>query len=264
MARLIEFFTRTGRAGPRPVRRGRRDAARGGHRARPAAGASASSSSRAGSRVFERGRARPVGRARRPGPGARRPRHGRPGRTAQRSIRRAASCAVGDALAVLPDARRRLGRLRRDRSAVQPPAADDDGRRHARRDAREPPDRLRDGHRLAASTSPTPPTIPTFLDADGRRLRRAAARPPRGPLCGRHRARRLPGRAVPVHRLRSRRAGRPTPGSCPRATSSGTRRGPGCGRTAIRARSSRTSSTSTSSCCARSRRVRRLRRRDSR
>ena len=73
-----------------------------------------------------------------------------------------------------------------------------------------------------------------------------------GPLRGGHRPRRLPGRALRVHRLGPGGAGDRGRASCPRATSSGTRRGRGCGRTAIRGRSSRTSSTSTSWCCARS------------
>ena len=55
---------------------------------------------------------------------------------------------VGDALAVLPTHGRRLGGSRGDRPAVQPAAPDDDGRRTARRAAREPPDGLRDGHRF--------------------------------------------------------------------------------------------------------------------
>ena len=65
------------------------------------------------------------------------------------------------------------------------------------------------------------------------------------------RPRRLPGRPLPVHRGRPRGARRPRRASSPRATSRGTRPGRGCGRTATRGRSCPTSCTSTSSCCAR-------------
>ena len=53
---------------------------------------------------------------------------------------------------------RRVDRLRRDRSALQRPAAADDGGRQAGGGVREPADRLRDGHRLTRRTSRTPPT----------------------------------------------------------------------------------------------------------
>ena len=91
---------------------------------------------------------------------------------------------------------------------------------------------------------------PTFLDRMERvfgELERVL-RPRR--LRGGHRARRVPGRALRLHRLGPRRRGRRPSGSSPRAISSGTRRGRGCARTAIRAPSSRTSSTSTSWCSA--------------
>ena len=100
-------------------------------------------------RVYERRRARPARRARRRW-GRTSPTSGTADPGGPRGVRsvRAASCGVGDALAVLPTLAERIDRLRRDRPAVQPPAADDDGRRHAGRDARQPADRLRDGHRL--------------------------------------------------------------------------------------------------------------------
>ena len=93
---------------------------------------------------------------------------------------------------------------------------------------------------------------PAFLDRMGAVFGELRAGAARRPLRGRHRPRRLPGRAVRLHRLGPGGAGRRPPASCPRATSSGTRPARGCGRTAIRGRSSRTSSTSTCWCCARS------------
>ncbi len=68
-------------AGARPVRRGRRDAPRGGHRPRAATGDRHRARAALG-RGLRRCRARPVGRARRRRAAARRPRHRRPGRTA--------------------------------------------------------------------------------------------------------------------------------------------------------------------------------------
>ncbi len=70
------------RARARPVRRGRRHAARGGHRARPAPGARHRARAAVGDRVRV-GRPRPRVRARRARPRARRPRRGRPGRAAR-------------------------------------------------------------------------------------------------------------------------------------------------------------------------------------
>ena len=102
---------------------------------------------------------------------------------------------------------------------------------------------------------------PDYADVprpDGGGLRRAGPGPAAGPLRGRHRPRRVPGRPLPVRRVGPRGARRTRPGSCPRATSSGTRPGRGCGRTAIRGSSSRTSPTSTSSCCGATRRPVRL------
>ena len=101
MARLIEFFSQTGRARARPVRRRRRDAARRGHRPRTAAGHRHRARSALGGRL-RRCRARPVGRARRRGAGAGRPRHRRSGRPAAVRPVRASSCASGTPLAVLP------------------------------------------------------------------------------------------------------------------------------------------------------------------
>ena len=115
----------------RPVRRGRRHVARGGHRPRPAAGDRHRARAALGGDLRGR-RARPVRRARRPRSGARRPRRRgsrrpagvRPVGAAARRRRRAGGPA---------DHGRRLGRSRGDRSAVQPAAPDDDGRRAARR-----------------------------------------------------------------------------------------------------------------------------------
>ena len=156
---------------------------------------------------------------------------------------------VGDAAVVLPTIETGLGRLRRDRPAVQPAAADDDGRRRARRDPRQPPDRLRDGHRPAGRPRerrrlpgvPRPDGAWSSASCGGSCARVAtpwsssATRTRTGATCS----------PAPT----SPRGRRPS-GSCPRATSSGTRRGRGYGRTATRTRSCRTSSTSTSSCCA--------------
>ena len=98
---------------------------------------------------------------------------------------------------------------------------------------------------------------PAFLDRMESRLRRAAAGP----------ARRAAMRSSSCA-MRTRTDATSSPASdlaaraaavglrARRATSSGTRPAPGCGRTAIRGRSSRTSSTSTSWCCARSARLR--------
>ena len=65
---------------------------------------------------------------------------------------------VGDSLAVLPDARSRLDRFRRDRSALQPAAADDDGRR---RPAPRPTRTAGPTTRWSPTHPPTSPTRPT-------------------------------------------------------------------------------------------------------
>ena len=75
-----------------------------------------------------------------------------------RSSRRRSRCARATHGTLLPGDPRRVDRLRRHRPAVQRPAADDDGRRQARRGPRQPADRLRDGERPPARTSPTCPT----------------------------------------------------------------------------------------------------------
>ena len=247
MARLIEFFTRTGELVLDPfagvggtllgaaIARG--PAAGDRHRARPALGGR-----------LRDGRRGPARRARRRGTGPRRPRH-RPTPAARAaSTRRAASCASAT----------------RSRSCRRSPTGSVDFV------ATDPPYNVQlpltmAGGRLAethanrrtdyAMVTDSPadlanaPDYPTFLDRMGTRLRRARAGPAPGRLRGRHRPRRLPGRALPVHRRPTSRPGPRPPGSSPRATSSGTRPGRGCGRTATRGRSSRTSSTSTSSCC---------------
>ena len=233
MARLIEFFSRTGELVLDPFAGRRRHAARGGHRARPAARHRHRARPALG-RGLRDGRPRPRGRARRrrarPSPTSAPPT--RAARAA--STRPAWSCALGDALAVLPTIAGRLDRLRRDRPAVQHPAAADDGRRRARRDPRQPADRLRDGQRRRRPTSPTPPDYPTFLDRMGAVFVELARVLRAGPLRGRHRPRRVPGRPLPVRRLGPGGARVERRASCPRATSSGTRPARGCGRTAIR------------------------------
>ena len=257
MARLIEFFSRTGElvldpfagVGGTLLGRGHRPRAATGdrHRARPALG-----------RGLRRGRRRDL-LAERDGRGPAIADLGTADPGPVRSFDPAGlEMRTGDALEILPTLAGRVGRLRRDRSAVQHPAAADDGRRCALgRDPRQPADRLRDDQRRPGRPRQRA-RLRRVPRRDGPRLRRARPRPAAGPLRDRHRARRLPGRALPVRRRRPRGARRRAPGSSPRATSSGTRRGRGCARTATRACSSRTSPTSTSSCCAASRLVRRV------
>ena len=157
MARLIEFFTRTGELVLDPfagvggtllgaaIARGPRRAI--GIELEPRWAASTTT-------VV----ARPRRRARRRGPAARRPRPGRSGRAARlRPVRlRAAASATRSRSC------RRSPTASIDFVATDPPynvaAAADDGRRRAGRDARQPADRLRDGHRLTRRTSRTPPT----------------------------------------------------------------------------------------------------------
>ena len=134
------------RAGPRPVRGCRRDAPRRGDRAAASARARDRALAALGGRLRagrrrgqrgERGGAGPELVDLGPNdPGG--PRSFDPSGCELRRRRRLEGPA---------DARRRVGRLRRDRSAVQRPAADDDVRRSARRVVRQPPDGLRDGHR---------------------------------------------------------------------------------------------------------------------
>ena len=231
MARLIEFFTQDRRAGPRPVR---------GVGGTLLGAAIARGPRRAlGIELDPRWAAiyddvvrdlRPSGTA--SGPASRtsaRPTPGGP----RRSTRRGSSCVWAMPLVVLPDARGRIGRLRRDRSAVQPATADDDGRRRLGRDARQPPHRLRDGHRLTGRPGQRR-RLRGLPRSDGDGLRGArvgscarAAMP--WSSCAtptRTGATSSPGRTW--------RRGRRASGSSRRATSSGTRRGRGCGRTAIR------------------------------
>ena len=107
------------RARPGPVRRRRRHAARGGHRARPATGASASSSNRAGRRS-----SKTVVRdldGERDGAGPVLADLGRPIRAGRAAFDPGGlELRVGDALARPADDRDGLDRLRRDRPAVQP------------------------------------------------------------------------------------------------------------------------------------------------
>ena len=92
---------------------------------------------------------------------------------------------------------------------------------------------------------------PAFLDRMETVFGELGAGAARGALRRRHRARRVPGGALRLHRLRPRGRAANVGPRARRATSSGTRPGRDSGRTAIRGRSSPTSSTSTSSCCAR-------------
>ena len=164
MARLIEFFTRTGELVLDPF------AGVGG----TLLGAAIAQGPRRAlgieldprwAAVYARGgRATCCAERDGAGPLPRRPRARAIRAASGRSTRRACELRLGDALRGPADARRRLGRLRGDRPAVQRPAADDDGRRPARRGARQPADRLRDGHATTRPTSPTAPTTATFLD----------------------------------------------------------------------------------------------------
>ena len=198
MARLIEFFTRTGRARAGPVRRRRRDPARGRDRPRAAPSASGSSWTRAGRRSTREtvaARARRAGRrgAAAGGPGTR-----RSGRRAHASTRPAASCAVGDARELLPA----LPAASVDFVATDPPynvqlpmtmAGGPLAETHANR---------RTDYAMVSelrATSPTCPTTPPSSDAMGEVLGEVAPRAPPGPVRRADRARRLPGRPVPVH-----------------------------------------------------------------
>ena len=241
MARLIEFFTPDRRARARPVRRRRRDAARGGHRARPATGARHRARPALGGGLRARSSRDLAGRARRRS-GRCSPTSAPPTRAARAaSTRPGSSCGVGDALAVLPTLADGVGRLRRDRPALQPPAAADDGRRRAGRDPRQPPDRLRDGHRLSRRTSPTPPTTRRSSTGWSVVFGELAAGPAR-PGATRWSSSATPTRTGATCSPASDLAARARAvGLVPRAISSGTRPARGCGRTAIRGRSSRTS-----------------------
>ena len=124
---------------------------------------------------------------------------------------------IGDALAVLPT----LADDSVDFVATDPPyniqLAHDDGRRRPGRDPRQPPDRLRDDQRRTGRPRQRPGLrhVPR-PDGGGVRGDRAGAAP--GPLRRGHRARRLPGRPLPVLGLRSGGPGRRRPGSSRRAT----------------------------------------------
>ena len=125
---------------------------------------------------------------------------------------------LGDALAAPADAGRRLGRLRRDGPALQPPAAAHDGRRPAGGDARQPADRLRDGHRRSGRLRQQR-RLPDVPGPDGARPRGVPAGPAARAVCHGHRPRRVPGRPLPVHRSRPRGTGRARRASSPRAIS---------------------------------------------
>ncbi len=262
MARLIEFFSRTGEPRPRSVRGGRRHAPRRGDRSGSAAG--------------DRDRARA---ALGDGLRERRPRHHRRARrgratswrTSERPIPAGSAASIRRASASSSATRRRaarrsrrVDRLRRDRSAVQRPAADDDGRRCPGRNTCQSPDRLRDGHRFTGRSRQRA-GLRDLPRSDAGRLRRASPRPPRWSLRCRHRSRRVPGRPIRLHRVRSRGRGgrrRPRPERRPHLVPGRER---DFGRTATRGRSSRTSSTNTCWCSARRvRPVRSSRRRASR
>ena len=192
------------RARPRPVRGGRRHAARGRRSRAVRGGPSASNSTRAGRPSTNASSRTCSASATGCGPVLDGPGPGGPGRAAavrsvgRRDARRRR--AGGPA-----DAGRRLDRPRRDRPALQRPAAADDGRRRAGRGAREPADRLRDDQRPRRR----PRQQPGLRDVprpDGDRPRRVVPRAARRPLRAGHRARRLPGRPVRVHRLGPGRA----------------------------------------------------------
>ena len=249
MARLIEFFTPIRRAGAGPLRRRRRDAPRGGDRARAAARASGWRSTRRWAAVYDEvvaALARGARRARaRCSPTSAAPTRADPGR----SIPSGCELRVGDALALLPGDRRREHRLRGDRPALHGPAASHDGRRPPGRGARQPPDRLRDGLRRPGGPGerarPTTRTSTRWKRVFGELAR--VLRP------GRYAAvivrdayvsgvYRFTGADLAARAL--------TPAWFRRATWSGTRRARASARTATRGRSSPTSPTSTSWCCA--------------
>ena len=120
---------------------------------------------------------------------------------------------IGDALALLPGARRREHRLRGDRPALHRAAPPHDGRRPAGRDARQPSHRLRDALRRPGRPGECPDAR-RLPRRHGAGLRGAGAGAAPGPLCSRDRARRLRRRGLPLHRRRSRR---PRLGGRPRA-----------------------------------------------
>ena len=241
------------RARPRPVRGRRRDAARGGHRARPASGPRHRAGAALGRHLRDGSCSSSPPSATAPGRSS--PTSGRRTRAGRAaSTRPAASCAS----ATRWRSCRRLPEASVDFVATDPPynvqlpltmAGGKLAETHANR--RTDYAMVTDSPADLANA----PDYPTFLDRMGEAFGEIGPRPAAGPLRDGHRARCLPGRSLPVHRRRPRRArvgGRPRAQGRPR---SGTRPGRGSDRTAIRARSSRTSRTSTSSCCAGSRRA---------
>ena len=241
------------RARPRPVRRRRRHAARGGHRPRSPA------------RAGDRARAALGG-------GLRLGRHGSWPASATARVRcwptsgtadpgglaafdpGGLELRVGDALAVLPTIE--TGSI--DHIATDPPynlqlpmtmAGGPLSVAHANR--RTDYAMVTDSPLDLANAADYPAFLDRMEVVFGELLRVLR----RGSLRGRHRARRLPGRALPVHRLGPGRAGgggRLRPEGRPDLVPG---RHAACVRTATRAPSSRTSSTSTSWCCARNARV---------
>ena len=210
MARLIEFFTRTGDLVLDPfagvggtllgaaISRGPRRAL--GLEIEPRWAA-----------VFEDVVRDAAGAAGRAGPAPHGPRTERSGRPAHVRPGRPRAASRRCARAA-PGARRRLGGLRRDRPAVQRPDAADHVRREAGRVVRQPADRLRDGHRRPCRPCEQP-RLRDLPRSDGAGVRRVAARPAARPIRRGDRARRLPGRALPVHGRGPRRRARPAPGS---------------------------------------------------
>ena len=233
---------------PRPVRGRRRDAARGGHRARPAAGDRHRARSALGGRSSARSCATCRPSATASGPeladlGTADPGGPRPFDPSGLELR------VGDALAVLPT----LDADSIDFVATDPPynlqlpmtmAGGALAETHANRRTdyamvTDSPDDLANAADYPAFLDRMEVVFGELLRVlrDGRYavvIVRDAYQDGRYVFTGSDLA-----------------AGRRRPGSCPRATSSGTRRARGSGRTAIRGRSSPTSSTSTCWCCAR-------------
>ena len=250
MARLIEFFSRTGELVLDPFA-GVGGTLIGAAIARGPRRALGIELDPRWAAVYERGRARPRRRARRAGSG-RSPISARPIPGGVRaSTRPALELRVGDALAVLPT----LDGRSIDLVATDPPynvqlpltmAGGALAETHANR---------RTDYAMISDSTGRPGQRARLRRPSSTGWRRSSARwrasCATGPLCGGHRARRLPGRALRVHRRRTWPRGPRGRARARRAISSGTRPAPGCGRTAIRAPSSRTSPTSTSWCSAR-------------
>ena len=195
------------RAGAGSVRGRRRNAARRGDRPRRRGARSASRSSRAGS-TSTSGGARLRRRTRRRGPAARRP----------RAVRSRAAARTFDPSRLRAAARRCAARCCRrwptDRSTSSPPTRPTTPSCKLTMAGGALAETFANRRTDYAMVTDDPADLANsadydeFLDRMEAVLRRAAARPAAGRLCGRHRPRRVPGRPLPVHRRGPRGAGR--------------------------------------------------------